>query len=164
MRFLQIPVATKPFPNSNGRLTVVLDGIDPNGAEYRAALFRIGTLMRNKAVAIITQEGAVDEGILRASISFKIESSQDISRVIVGAFGIKYARMVEHGGAFTDQMRKAMFASFRDRGKPKKPGKGIISGGRYQARPFIGPAAQQSLPELKGILKDLIGRKGSFVG
>lgn len=155
---------TRGFPKSKGRLTVVLDGIDPNGQEYRAALFRIGSLMRNRAVAIITKEGAVDEGILRASISFKIESSSDISRLIVGAFGIKYARMVEYGGAFTDQMRKAMFASFRDRGKPRKPGKGIISGGRYQARPFIGPAARQSLPEVKGILKDLIGRRGNFVG
>jgi hypothetical protein len=155
---------TRPFPNSKGRLTVLLDGVDPNGPEFRAGLFRIGTLLRNRAVAHLTRQSAVDEGTLRASISFKIEASNDISRVIVGAFGIKYARMVEHGGAFTDQMRKAMFASFRDRGKPRRPGKGIISGGWYQARPFIGPAVKESQAEIIGILKDMVGRKGKILG
>ena len=155
---------TQGFPRSKGRLTVLLDGVDPNGQEFRAALFRIGTLLRNRAVMEITRQGAVDEGILRASISFKIEASQDISRVIVGAFGIKYARMVEHGGAFTDQMRKAMFASFRDRGKPRRPSKGIIVGRRYRARPFIGPAITQSRGEVRGILRSLIGREGRIVG
>ena len=149
--------------NFNDRITVVLDGLDPNSPAFRGALFRIGTTIRNQAVANITQSGAVDEGLLRASISFKIESSRDLSRVIVGAFGIKYARMVEFGGAFTDQMRKAMFASFIERGKPKRPGKGVITSGQYKARPYLGPAVRQSSGEVKGILKDLIGRKGRIV-
>ena len=74
-----------------GRFTVILDNVDPNSREFKGALFRIGTLIRNQAVAEITQSGAVDQGYLRARIGFRIESSQDISRVIVGAFGVKYA-------------------------------------------------------------------------
>lgn len=148
----------RSFRDSRGHLVGLLSDADPNSPAFKAALFRIGTLVRNRAIRNLTVQDAVDEGTLRGSIAFKIESSGDISRVVVGAFGIKYARMVEHGGAFTDQMRKAMFASFRNRGKPRRPGKGIISGGRYRARPFIGPAATQSQIEIKGILRSLLGR------
>lgn len=147
------------------RLTVLLDGVDPFHPQFRAALFQIGTTIRNKAVSIITREGAVDEGVLRASISFEIQANKGISRVIVGAFGIKYARLVEYGGAFTDQMRKAMFASLRDQGKlnRKYTPKGIIVGKRYRARPYIGPAVTQTRGEVRGILKDVIGRRGRFI-
>lgn len=142
--------------NSRGRIVQIISDADPSSPRFKAALFRIGTLIRNRAVAKITEQGAVDEGFLRASIAFKIESSGDISTVTVGAFGVKHARIVEFGGAFTDQMRKAMFASFRNQGKPKRPGKGIISGGFYRARPYLGPAVRQSRGEVKGILKSVM--------
>ena len=115
-------------------------------------LFAIGNLVKNQAVDNITASGAVDTGELRSKIQFIIEEGAGISRVVVGAFGVKYARMVEFGGPFTDQMRKAMFATFRDRGKTPKPGKGIIGGGWYQARPFLGPAVRDSVPDVQEIL------------
>lgn len=142
--------------DSKGRLVQIVSSADPNSPKFKAALFRIGTLVRNRAVRKITERDAVDEGFLRGSIAFRIESNGDISTVTVGAFGVKYARIVEFGGAFTDQMRKAMFASFRRQGKPKRPGKGVIKGGIYRARPWLGPAVKQSRGEVRGILRSLI--------
>lgn len=142
----------------NRRLIGVLDNVDPNSPVYKAALFRIGTLVRNYAIVELTSKGAVDTGYLRSRIAFRIETSKDVSRVIVGAWGARYARMVEYGGTFTQQQRKAMFASFHDLGKPKKQGKGVLRGLQYLARPFLGPAFEQTRGEVNTILKNLISK------
>ena len=146
---------TSNFTSTAARFVKRLNKVSPDSPEFRAVLFRIGTLIRNEAVDNLTRSGAIDSGVLRSSISFDIQGNQNIQEVIVGAFGVRYARMVEFGGAFTDQMRKAMFASFNNRGKPPKTGKGIIQGGRYQARPYLGPAVRDSQEEVKGLLMRL---------
>jgi hypothetical protein len=98
---------------------------------------------------------AVDSGKLRSSIRFDIRTTKNLSILTVSAFGVPYARMVEYGGPFTDKMRRAMFARLRDMGKPKRPGKGIIRAGHYQARPFLRPAISESIPFIRKTIRGL---------
>lgn len=133
-----------------------MERLNPDDPQTMRVLFQIGTMLRNMAVGNISRMGAVDQGRLRASINFTIESNGSATRLIVGAFGMKYARIVELGGAFTDQMRKAMFASFNARGLKRKEGKGIIRDGYYRARPFMGPALADAKPEIIAKFRDLI--------
>lgn len=126
------------------RIIATLNRLQPESRESRAALFRIGTKLRNDAIENLTSQGAVDEGLLRSSLQFTIETSQYLSQVVVHTSGRRYARIVELGGAFTDAMRRAMFASLRARGRPPRPGKGIVQGGRYRARPYMSPAAARA--------------------
>lgn len=130
------------------RIAATLKNLDPNSPETKGVLFRIGTMLRNMAIGNLTTLGAVDRGRLRASINFTIEASGENARLTVGAFGVKYARIVELGGPFTDQMRKAMFASFRELGMKPKEGKGIIRGGYYRARPYLAPALREARPTI----------------
>lgn len=106
----------------------------------QAALFQIGNLVKNEAQKNIRDAGAVDTGFLRGSVQFRIEKANGLSQVAVGPFGTVYGRMVEFGGAMTDRQRRAMFKKFRLMGKPPRPGKGIIAGSKYRARPYLGPA------------------------
>jgi len=138
------------------RIIATLETMDPNAPETNRVLFNIGTKLRNMAIGNISRMGAVDQGRLRASINFQIESDGDSTRLIVGAFGLKYARIVELGGAFTDQMRKAMFASFAARGLKRREGKGIIRDGYYRARPYLGPALARARPEIIEQIRGLI--------
>lgn len=141
------------------RIIATLESLDPNSPEINRILFGIGTMLRNMAIGNISRLGAVDQGRLRASINFQIESNGESTRLIVGAFGLKYARIVELGGAFTDQMRKAMFASFRARGLKPREGKGIIRDGYYRARPYLGPALANARPEITAQFRELVAGK-----
>lgn len=138
------------------RIAATIANLDPSGPATKATLFRIGTMVRNRAVDNLTKVGAIGTGRLRASGSFSIEASEQSAKLLIGFFGIKYARMVELGGPFTDRMRRAMFASFRERGQRPRPGKGVIKGGQYQGRPYLGPALKASTPEIIDMLKSLV--------
>ena len=138
------------------RFVKQVEGLQPDSQEFKAALFKIGNDVKNTAIDNITSVGAVGKtGILRSSINFDIVGSGNIQTVTVGAFGVKYARIVELGGVFTDRMRRAMFASFAEQGGKKRPGKGIIQSGYYKARPFIGPAVRENKENIRGILMEL---------
>lgn len=143
---------TSNLDEVRNRIVARLEKTKGNSEEMKKALFAIGNTVRNSAIDNVTEIGAVDSGILRSSISFDIVGNENLQTLTVGAFGVKYARMVEFGGIFTDRMRRAMFASFKDRGKPPRPGKGIIGSGQYKARPFIGPAIQENKDKIRDIL------------
>lgn len=138
-----------------------MDAFSPNSPEYKRALFHVGTVVRNIAMENLTRQGAISSGQLRARMAFRIEGNADVQRVLIGAFGVRYARMVEQGGAFTDAMRRAMFASFRERGLPPRQGKGVITGNRYRARPYLAPALRQARATIVKLLREaLIQSKG----
>lgn len=138
--------------SSTDRIMARLKAFQPDSPEMNQALFAIGNLVSNQAKRNLTAKGAVDTGVLRGRMNFRIEKAEGISRVVVGAFGIKYARMVEYGGVMTKRQLAAMFASFRERGKKPKPGKGIISGMRYQGRPALTDALKESRPSILAML------------
>ena len=147
--------------SSKNILATLSKKLDVQGPKVKQALFQVGTLVRNEAVRTITSKKIVDEGFLRANMSFKVEQSQGVARVVVGAFGVKYARLVEYGGAFTDRQRRAMFASLREQGKLERnyKSKGVIVGNQYKARPFLTPASRKTLPQVKGILLSVVRGK-----
>ena len=138
-------------------LVIKLQNLDPRSPRFKQAQFMIGSHIRNAAIENITAVGAVDTGLLRSSIRFDIRTMKGASLLNVGAFGTPYARMVEYGGPFTDRMRRAMFARFKEEGRKPRPGKGVIRGGHYEERPFLRPAIKNSedyiLETLRGIAK-----------
>lgn len=125
--------------------------------EVQSALNQIGNMVKNQAIANITQIGMVSAGggHLRASMQYRTERANGVARVVIGPFGIPYARINEFGGVFTKQMRGAMFASFRERGLPPAAGKGIISGNLWRARPYLIPALAACRPRIKKILQSI---------
>lgn len=138
------------------RLLATLKRLDPDSPEARAFLFKAGTILRGYAIENLTNSGAVDTGLLRSSIQFTVESNgSGVTRLLVHTSGRRYARIVELGGAFTEAMRRAMFAKFRQQGRRPRPGKGIVGGGRYRKRPYMSPAAQKARPQLLQELKRL---------
>lgn len=130
------------------RILATMKRLSPDSQEARAALFRIGNLLRNYAMDELTASGAVDEGHLRGRLGFVVESSDVVSTVTLHTGGVKYARIVDQGGPFTPAMRRAMFAAMRARGKGPKPSKGIVKGGHYRGRAYMGPAARRARPEI----------------
>jgi hypothetical protein len=119
-------------------------------------MFFIGNEIRNRAIDNLTESGAIDSGALRNSIRFDLSQAAGLSVLSIGAFGQPHARIVEHGGPFTDKMRRAMFAKFKDEGRKPKKSKGIIRAKHYTARPYLGPAVEDAQPLIERILKDLV--------
>lgn len=140
------------------RLLVRLSRLFDTSPEMASALFAIGQVIANNAKMRATRELAVDTGRYRARIAPRIERSSGLMRVVVGPFGIKYARMIEYGGVMTRRQMRAMFAAMRDRGKRKRPGKGIIVNGYYHSRPIMGRALDESRPRITEILRKLTGQ------
>lgn len=139
------------------RIIARLKRYQQESPEMQRALYAIGNLVANQAKRNLTSSGAIDSGILRAAMAFRIEKAAGISRVVVGAFGIKYARMVEFGGVMTKRQMAAMFASFRERGKKRKPGKGIIANMHYRKRPYLAPALKEMRPSIVAELAKVRG-------
>jgi len=138
------------------RLIVNLRNLDTSSVRFKQAMFFIGNEIRNIAIDNLTKSGAVASGGLRSSVRFDISQANGISVLTVGAYGQPHARIVEHGGPFTDKMRRAMFAKFKDEGRKPKKGKGIIRAKHYKARPYLGPAVEEAQPFIEKILKDLV--------
>lgn len=119
--------------------------MDPDSAETKAAFARIGAVLQAKIIMNIRSKGIVSSGTLLNSIRFEPYREGEIVGIRVGSFGVKYAAMHEFGGAFTDRMRRAMFYSFRLRGRDKeKKDKNVIRGGFFHSRPFLRPAIDES--------------------
>lgn len=140
------------------RLLVRLSRLSGDAPELRQALFAIGNLIANKAKNRALRERAIDSNAYRSRIAFRIEKSAGLSRVVVGSFGVKYARMIEYGGVMTRRQMRAMFYAMRKAGKPRRPGKGIIENGYYHARPVMGRAFDESQPGIMSILRNLTGQ------
>jgi len=122
-------------------------------------LLRIGLLIEAETKQNIRRKGIIDTGRLLNSIQHELFGSQDRVGVRVGSFGVPYAAQHEFGGPFTDPQRRAMFASLRDRGKlgpVREPGKGVIQGSRFMARPFLRPAVQTHRNRILNIIRSLV--------
>lgn len=139
------------------RMLARLQRFEPDSPQMGQALFAIGTTVVNLAKRRATRERAVDSGLYRARIAFRIERSAGLASVVAGAFGIKYARMIEFGGVMTRRQMRAMFASFNERGKKRRAGKGIIVDGYYRGRPIMGRALDESRKPVLEILRKLVG-------
>lgn len=140
------------------RIRAKLARLEPDSAEMKEALLRIGLLLESEAKLNIRRKGIVDTGRLFNSIRHELYQDRDKVGVRVGSFGVPYAAMQEFGGPFTDSQRRAMFAALRDRGKlgpVRKPGKGIVQGNSYTARPFLRPAVQKYRARIIEIIQSL---------
>ena len=125
-----------------------------DNAESGKRLIRIALLLENQTKINIRRQGIVDTGNLLNSIQSRVKSTATTASVEYGSFGTKYAAMNEFGGVFTDRMRRAMFASFANRGAPKKEGKKVIVGSNWRARPYLRPSLIQQRRQIMKILKD----------
>ena len=142
------------------RIRSRLSRFDPESPELKAALMRIGILIESQAKINLRRAGIIDTGRLINSIRHELYTKGTKVGVRAGSFGVPYAALHEFGGPFTDRQRRAMFASLRDRGKlgPKsaKVDKNVIEGGRFRARPYLGPAVLAMKPRIMEILRGLL--------
>ena len=140
------------------RVRARLNRYAPDSPQIREALLRIGLLVEAEAKLTARRKGIIDTGRLINSIRHEIYQRGTKSGVTIGSFGVPYAAMHEFGGPFTDQQRKAMFASLRDRGKlgpTRKAGKGIIQGSHFMARPYLAPSVEKHKDRIINILRNI---------
>jgi len=142
----------------SNRILAELEKFQPDSKQMQSALFVIGNLIANRGKLNLktATPPAFDSGFLHGKIAFRIEGSgKEIQRVVCGAFGVKYARMVEYGGVMTKRQLAAMFASFNETGKKRRAGKGIIANRRYRGRPYLTTALEQVRPQVLAALANI---------
>lgn len=141
------------------RILKRIRSFDPDDPKLKGALFRIGLLLETEAKQNIRRKGIIDTGRLLNSIRMELFKTPSSAGVRVGSFGVPYAAQHEFGGPFTDPQRRAMFASLRDRGRlagpVRNPGKGIIQGNRFVARPYLRPALLTHRNRILDIIRQL---------
>lgn len=141
------------------RIRAKMAKLEGGSQQTREALLRIGLLVEAEAKLNIRRKGIIDTGRLFNSIRHELyRRGPNITGVRIGSFGVPYAAMHEFGGPFTSQQRRAMFASLRDRGKlgpVRQPGKGIIRGNTFTARPFLRPAVEKHKARIVDIIRSL---------
>lgn len=141
------------------RIRKYIRSFDVENPRVNEALLRIGLLLEAEVRQNIRRKGIIDTGRLLNSIRHEIYKKRDSVGVKVGSFGVPYAGMHEFGGPFTDPQRKAMFASLRERGKlgpSRQPGKGVVVGGRFMARPYLRPALIVHKRRILDIIRGLV--------
>lgn len=141
------------------RIRARINRYGPDDPKLKGALYRIGLMLEAEMKINIRRKGIVDTGRLLNSIRTELYKKHRKVGVRVGSFGVPYAAQHEFGGPFTDRQRRAMFASLRDRGKlgpVRQPGKGVIVGNRFRARPYARPAVRKHYRRILEILKDLV--------
>lgn len=140
------------------RIRIRIQKLQPDDPAAREALLRIGLLVEAQAKINIRREGIIDTGRLLNSIRHEFYRKGSIIGVKVGSFGVPYAALHEFGGPFTDRQRKAMFAALRDRGKlgpVRQPGKGVVQGDRFMARPYLRTAVATHKYRIIDIIRSL---------
>lgn len=114
-------------------------------SKLREPLTRIALQVQALAKLNIQRWGMIDTGTLLNSIRYEFFSTAKSAGVEIGSYGVPYAAIHHFGGAFTAEMRKAMFASLKARGsKVTRPSKGFAKKGRFPPRPFLTKALVQS--------------------
>jgi HK97 gp10 family phage protein len=127
-----------------------LEAYKPGDPRWREAVERISTNLVTRTVLNIStpsqsrhlgNKPLVDSGRLRRSIREKIETREDGVSIIVGSFGVPYARIhefgtVEGGGTLKLARRAA-----------------------YPPRPYLRPAFKDSRKTIRRILKRLFEEK-----
>ena len=125
----------------------------------KALLFRIGTLVRGRAVQIATEKGVRDNGVLVNHIVYTIEQSENLGTVTIGTMGIPYARIHEYGGPITAEMKRAMFWSMRERGllNRKKASKGFVKAGFFPERSYLRASLSESMTSIIDMIRGAYG-------
>ncbi len=144
------------------RIRARIASLGPDSPRLREGLLRIGLLIEAEAKLNIRRKGIIDTGRLINSIRHELFKEKSAAGVRVGSFGVPYAAIHEFGGPFTDAQRRAMFASLRDRGKlgpSRTPGKGVIQGNRFIARPYLRPAVNKNRGRIIDIVREMLRSK-----
>lgn len=136
------------------RIRLRLNKFKPNSLEMTQGLTLIGNFIRNLAITNVRKHGMIDTGALINSIRYEMKENNTIE---IGSFGIVYAAINEFGGPVTDQMRRAMFANLRARGKLKKDyaSKNVMTASKWRERPYLRPAVQGSKTYILRVLKEM---------
>jgi hypothetical protein len=106
----------------------------------------------------IRNQGMIQSRDLYESIEARIIPFRAGSVTLsVGSFGLAYAHINEFGSNnVTDRMRRAMFARMRENGVPKKPGKNVVVGNSFMARPYIRPALDGHSGQIMALMRDAV--------
>lgn len=139
------------------RMQKRLKELEPRGVKNVKALNLIGTVLRNRMIMNATRQRIVDTGALRNSINYRINGST----VVVGSFGVPYARFHEFGASLPPAAVRAMFAAMRKRSPTRRPSKGVFQGnprdgGTLKARPFVVPALMMERARIRAILQEVM--------
>lgn len=129
----------------------------PNDERSQEALHRIGMLLRTEMIMNTVRKKIVDTGALRNSIMYEINADRTGTTLVVGSFGVPYAKYHEFGANLGPAGMRAMFAAMRAR--KMSPGKrhvdkNVVVNGTLKARPFVIPAFRSKLSQVRKILAD----------
>lgn len=126
--------------------------------QLHAALTQIAVLFQARARINIRRYGMIDTGRLINSIRYQFYKNGDNQGIEMGSYGVPYAAIHEFGGAFTAQMRRAMFANLARMGRRRKnyQSKGVIRDNYIRARPYIRPALVSMRPFTISILREAL--------
>lgn len=139
------------------RLNIKLAKMKPDSPEMRRLLTTIGLRLVQETKLNVRKEGIIDTGNLFNSIQMRIQETPSGNKLSAGAYGVPYAAIHEFGGAdMGPRQRAAMFARLREEGKIGRPGKGVVFGGTFRARPYLRPAFQKVTQDLDRMLRNLI--------
>lgn len=128
----------------------------PGDKRLKEALLRIGFLLEGEAKLNVRRKGIIDTGRLLNSIRHELFRTKTTAGVRVGSFGVPYAKLHEFGGPFTDRMRRAMFAKFKDEGRTNRINKNVIQGHRVIDRPYLRPALAKHKNRIVQIIIDMM--------
>lgn len=139
------------------RIMKRLEKFLPQSEQSRAALFRIGMLLRTEMIMNTVRKNIVDTGALRNSLNYEIEADKTGSVLSVGSFGVPYAKFHEYGANLGPAGLRAMFAAMRARrasSAKRYKDKNVVVNGVLRPRPFVAPAFESKLSQVRKILAE----------
>jgi len=101
------------------RIAEMKRALGPNSPEVRAALTRIGIKLEGAIKANITRMGLIRTNHLRQSIEYDVDSDRTGDYVLVGSFGVPYARIHEYGGVIRPKRAKYLTIPIHERSRGK---------------------------------------------
>jgi hypothetical protein len=135
------------------RIMAKLEKFLPQSEKSQAALHRIGSLLRTEMIMNATRKNIVDTGALKNSINYQIDGNT----VSVGSFGVPYAKYHEFGANLGPAGMRAMFAAMRARrpaSAKRSRDKNVVVNQTLRARPFVRPAFESKLSQVRKILAE----------
>jgi hypothetical protein len=143
------------FETDVARIVRHLEVIKPEGVALQRSLVQIGRLLEAKVKENIGKKGLSDSGELRDSIKYSVRMFANGGEVVVGSYGIKYAKIHEYGGVIRPVFVRKLAIPVSSRAKADtKAGQGPGSYGRTENHPdstYWNPQYYR----VKGVLKDV---------
>lgn len=113
------------FEDQMQQLIQRIEILRPEGPALERILHRMGSVLETQVLAQIRKKGLVDSGGLLNSIKYSVRLTQGGGEVIVGSYGIKYARIHEFGGTIYPKDVRKLSLPISDRAKESsKNGRG----------------------------------------